>query len=69
VVIGNLVLFEFTVYNRWGEIVFRTKETGKGWDGKRQGYLQDNNTFVWTCTYQFEGEPVAHEKGTAILIK
>lgn len=69
VVIGNLSFFEFTVYSRWGEIVFRTNEPGKGWDGRRKGYLQDNNTFVWTCTYQFAGEALVHEKGTALLLK
>jgi gliding motility-associated-like protein len=30
----------FNIYNRWGQLVFRTTNASKGWDGKRSGILQ-----------------------------
>jgi hypothetical protein len=33
------------------------------------GLQQETSVFVWTCTYQMDGEAVKHEKGTVTLIK
>jgi hypothetical protein len=35
--VGISVLDYFRVYNRYGQLVFNTSETGKGWDGKIDG--------------------------------
>jgi len=68
-IFGNVKKYQFTIYNRWGQIVFQTTEIGKGWDGKFGGMQQDPNVFVWTCTYQLEAEEVKHEKGSVTLIR
>jgi gliding motility-associated-like protein len=65
---GNVKHFLFTVYNRWGQIVYQTSELQKGWDGKLTGKPQDTNVFVWTCSYQREGEKENFERGTVTLI-
>lgn len=66
---GNVVKYELTIYNRWGQRIFHTTNDQTGWDGTLAGKLQDSNTYVWTCTYQFEGEPVKFEKGIVNLIR
>lgn len=66
---GNIKHFELFIYNRWGQVVFHTRDATKGWDGKYLGKEQDNNIFIWQCAYQFEGEPVRRKKGTVVLIK
>jgi gliding motility-associated-like protein len=66
---GNVKSYRFTVYNRWGEVIYQATELQKGWNGKVAGVLQDNSVFVWTCTYQLEGEGVKHEKGTVTLVR
>lgn len=66
---GNIKTFEFTIYNRWGQVVFRTKNVKKGWDGAIRSTKQDTNVFVWTCRYQLSGEPERFEKGTVTLIR
>jgi gliding motility-associated-like protein len=65
---GNVKHFLFTVYNRWGQIVYQTSELQKGWDGKLTGKPQDTNVFIWTCSYQREGEKENFERGTVTLI-
>jgi gliding motility-associated-like protein len=66
---GNVKNYKFVIYNRWGQVVFQTKEIGKGWDGTFGGIKQDPTIFVWTCTYQLEGEKIKAEKGTVLLVR
>lgn len=66
IIFGNTLQYEFTVYNRFGQIVFSTRQPGKGWDGTA---AQSTNAFVWTCRYQLENNPVRFEKGTVLLLK
>ena len=61
--------YEFSVYNRWGQMVFSSKTPGVGWDGKLAGKPQNSQTFVWICTYQFDGEKQKTDKGTITLIR
>lgn len=66
---GNVKSYRFTVYNRWGEIVFQTAELQKGWNGKITGLQQETSVFIWTCTYQLEGGEIKQEKGTVMLVR
>ena len=66
---GNVKKFQFTVYNRWGQIIYQTAELNKGWNGNYAGSNQDSNVFVWTCTYQLEGQEIKTEKGSVVLIR
>jgi gliding motility-associated-like protein len=66
---GDLKQYQFTIYNRWGQVVFTTKDLSKGRNGNFGGITQDSNVFAWICTYQLEGESVKMEKGTVVLIR
>jgi len=46
----GLTNYEFTVYNRWGEIVFQTNSTTEGWDGYFEGELQEIGTYVYVVS-------------------
>jgi gliding motility-associated-like protein len=59
----------FSVYNRWGQLVFTTTVNGKGWDGQIGGKPQTTNTFVWMVkAVDYTGKPI-FQKGTATLIR
>jgi gliding motility-associated-like protein len=66
---GNVKQYRFTVFSRWGIVVFESRTINEGWDGNVAGKQQDNGTFVWMCTYQFEGEEVRVEKGSVIVVR
>jgi gliding motility-associated-like protein len=66
---GDIENYEFVIYNRWGELVFKTTDISKGWDGSKGGRAQDNGVFIWLCNYQLAGQPKRQEKGTVALIK
>lgn len=37
----------FMVYNRWGQLVFTSKQNGVGWDGRINGAPQSTGVYVW----------------------
>ena len=40
----------FKVFNRWGQMMFQTKELSAGWDGKYKGVDQPSDTYTWILT-------------------
>ncbi|MBX2950759.1 MAG: gliding motility-associated C-terminal domain-containing protein [Crocinitomicaceae bacterium] len=39
--------FEFQLFNRWGELIFETKDPSVGWDGTYNGSLVQSGTYTW----------------------
>ncbi len=66
---GNIKQFRFTIYNRWGQPVFHTTRVGEGWDGTNKGTPLETTVFVWSCTYQPEGQEVQSRKGSFTLVR
>lgn len=67
---GKMVSFELTVYNRWGEVIFKSRDIHYGWDGNYKGQLQDSGIFPWIIRYKPLNEPNEKLiKGKVILIK
>jgi gliding motility-associated-like protein len=67
--IGIRTLDFFQVYNRWGELLFSTKDLGAGWNGMYKGQEQPTGTFVWILkATDFVGK-VYQLKGTSTIIR
>jgi gliding motility-associated-like protein len=62
--------YEFKVYNRWGQLVFQSKDWKEKWDGRINGELQNTGVFVWMLSYTHRDtkQPV-FKKGTVTLIR
>lgn len=59
----------FRVYNRWGQLVYSTSQSGKGWDGTLSGKPQDPGSFVWMVQgIDYTGRTISR-KGTMVLIR
>lgn len=60
----------FTIYNRYGQRVFSTNDSSKGWDGYFNGILQPAGTFVWQIEYtnRFSNRIIA-ARGILLLIR
>ncbi len=62
--------YDLSVFNRWGQKVFETKDYTKGWDGTVNGQLQDTGVFVWFCKYQKTNSALHGEvSGTVVLVR
>lgn len=66
---GPLVFFELNIYNRYGQLVFSTKDANKGWDGTINGLPVDNGNFAWTCSYQFVGREKEFQRGFVLVLR
>lgn len=64
-----LSFYKFQVYNRYGQKVFETSSTQKGWDGTVGGMNQNTGTFIWQCSYQFNNKALKTEKGSVLLLR
>lgn len=70
IIAGEIFDYGFRIFNRWGEIVFSTRDRYQGWDGSYKGAQQDGNTFIWVLTYRDRQSSVLTEqKGTLTLIR
>jgi len=66
--LSSFSFFELSVFNRYGQIVFHTKNIKAAWDGKYKGQLQPSAVYVYLITVG-EGENKRMYKGTVTLIR
>jgi len=43
--------YKFTVYDKWGHVLFETNEPNKGWDGKSKGKTCKQDVYIWKVQY------------------
>jgi gliding motility-associated-like protein len=75
--LADVAEFEFIVYDRAGNVVFKTNEatkmTSTGWDGTKAGSKAEAGIYFWQVRGQFnDGEPIrlnGQEKGKVLLSK
>ena len=59
----------FAVYNRWGQMVFFTKDPSIGWDGTRNGVPMASGTYIWASGGIDLNNKTISRKGFSILIR
>lgn len=64
----NVELLSFEVYNRWGELMFRTTDITKGWDGTYNGKEMPMETYVFIVHYDEFGF-ISKKQGSVSLIR
>jgi len=61
---------EFSIYNRWGQLVYQTKDMNRGWDGIYNNMPQPGGVYVYLVKYTYSFLPGTHyKKGTFVLIR
>lgn len=68
-VYGRLNDYEMLVYNRWGQLMYRTKNIQDGWDGRHKGLAQETGAYTWTCVYRLNGGKLTRLSGTVVLLR
>lgn len=60
----------FRVYNRFGQLVFESRNWQQQWDGNVQGQPQPSGAYVWTLDYVYKPTGKAYRlKGATMLIR
>lgn len=66
---GIETLLEFSIYNRWGELLFNTTDLSEGWDGTYKEQIQPVDSYVYIVkAIHYNGEEKLH-KGSFTIIK
>ncbi|MBN8702044.1 MAG: gliding motility-associated C-terminal domain-containing protein [Bacteroidetes bacterium] len=60
---------KFVVYDRWGEKVFETKDSGIGWDGTFRGKDVPAGVYIWLVEAELFDETEISEKGNLTLVR
>jgi gliding motility-associated-like protein len=63
-----LDLGDFSIYNRWGNRIFSTKNITKGWDGKIDGKPTNSGVFIYIISGNSGGKQI-FLKGTFVLMR
>ena len=66
---GFIQTFSMVIYNRWGEIIFRTDDPHKGWNGVYKGIAQPEGNYIWQITLTTKDGEKESANGSVILIR
>ena len=69
ILLGIKKLHYFRVFNRWGQLVFETKDEFTGWNGNLKGLLQATQVLVWVAEGTGIDDKVYKRKGSTTLIR
>ncbi len=64
---------EFSIFNRWGELMYEGNSLNDGWDGTYLGNPVGQDVYVWKLTYSYfvsdGGERTRNKVGTLLLAR
>ncbi|WPV64678.1 gliding motility-associated C-terminal domain-containing protein [Chitinophaga sp. LS1] len=67
---GTMIDYDLSVFNRWGVLIYSSKEAGTGWDGRFKGMLVEEGTYLWIVNYRkASGGEKLTLKGNVTVIK
>jgi gliding motility-associated-like protein len=66
---GIASLNYFRIYNRWGNVVFETKDVNEGWDGSYQGTPQPLGVYVYEVKAVAQNGSVFVKSGNVTLLR
>lgn len=65
----GVIDYHLVVYNRWGEVVFETRDLEVGWDGYVDGKLAKQDVYVYKATGKFTNSEPFEKVGDVTLIR
>jgi gliding motility-associated-like protein len=69
ILVGIETFQYFTVYNRWGNIVYQTTDPNQGWDGTMKGVPQPVETYLWIAAGVDTNGKTIVQKGMTSLVR
>lgn len=67
---GDVENYQLSVYSRWGELLFDSKDVNTGWDGYYKDKLCDQDVYVWQLKFTMKVSGTSYNKtGDVLLLK
>lgn len=60
--------YNLEIYNKWGELIFKSEDPKIGWDGYYQGEMCREDVYVWKVEGKLFGGVPFEEQGTLTLL-
>ena len=60
---------DWRIYNRWGQLIYRSGSTKTGWDGRYNGVLQPQEVYVYVLDITFTDGTNYRKKGDITLLR
>jgi gliding motility-associated-like protein len=60
---------DWKIYNRWGQLVFKTTNRKEGWDGMYKGELQPMDVYAYTLDVTFTDGKTERKSGDITLLR
>jgi len=69
--VNDVAFYQLEIYNRNGELIFKTFKTDLGWDGTVGGKKAPTGVYIWKITYAKYADPSYHymREGQLMLIR
>ncbi|MDO9187513.1 MAG: gliding motility-associated C-terminal domain-containing protein [Bacteroidia bacterium] len=59
----SIKIFDLQIYDRWGELIFRTNDIKQGWDGKYKGKMVEGGVYVYAVSCEWLSGVEAYRNG------
>lgn len=69
VLLDDIIDFEMKIFNRWGKIIFYTKDPDIGWNGEDATTPVPIGEYVWTVQYKNDSGEEKFRKGAVTLLR
>ena len=69
VIKGGVVSYHMQIFNRWGELVFETRDRESGWDGYYKGRLCSSGIYIYKFTAELVDGKTINKVGDVMLIQ
>jgi len=61
--------YNFQIFNRWGQLIFRTEDIDRGWDGYVDGKIAPQDTYIYRATGVFSNGKGFNKTGEITLLQ
>jgi gliding motility-associated-like protein len=61
--------YHLMIFNRWGELIFESKELNTGWDGYYKGKLCPQDVYVWKVKAKLSDGTLFNKAGDVTLLR
>ena len=65
----NIIDFDFSIFNRWGELMFQTNNLSEFWDGKYKNRVVPPGTYSYVAKIYGKDAKYKFQNGTVNVLK
>lgn len=65
---SGVIEYQLQIYNKWGELLFESKDVNRGWDGYYRGQLCKQDVYVWKVVARFVDGQLFEKAGDVTLL-